>query len=276
MLFSLSEQQQEQQQQKQQQQQPLSTPQWLQSIATSVVHPIASTLSYLLTSISEASSAMLTPNSRGCVRGYIMNYFITVSLGLAVGALGGFHAYLTATGQSSIEFYKNKAAARESGARGEEEGSLGGEGDKRGGRGWLSYIFCCPYRCCCKQPPRPQQQQQQRESHRRKSHVFDAGSARVNFRAVFRTPFLSGAWLLPPTLVGLGMFGVGGGMRKGVWSCLVHRRWWCCLRAQRGCGGKRKMGGGSHPLTPSSSDDAGADFLVVREREGEGGIIRRL
>jgi hypothetical protein len=58
-----------------------------------------------------ALRAFLSPApGSGCVRAFLTGYLVTGALGLALCALGGFHAYLAATGQSSIEFYKNRGA----------------------------------------------------------------------------------------------------------------------------------------------------------------------
>jgi hypothetical protein len=58
-----------------------------------------------------ALAALLAPApGSGCVRAFLTGYLVTGALGFALCLLGGFHAYLAATGQSSIEFYKNRSA----------------------------------------------------------------------------------------------------------------------------------------------------------------------
>ena len=175
--------------------------------------------------------AILRPTSSGCIKVYLITYAVTTSLGLALCLLAGFHLYLTSTGQSSIEFYKNRGSGRK---------------EAGGGGGWRAACarrMACCLRCCRSSTAKSAKEAQAGAAAQAPPppprHVFDAGSCEANWRAVFRTPFWGGRWLLPPSWVGLGAWGMGESTRTALWQCALVRRW--CGRRGVGVGGAAPM-----------------------------------
>lgn len=154
-----------------------------------------------------------TNNALGCNRLFMVCYAVDVCVGAAVALLLFWHTYLICTGQTSIEFYRNRQEAAKHRERLKAQERVRGRLNATG-QGTKGCFGCCrrgsrcqSWLCCCLSQSKAVPTGNSSNNEWR--NPYDLGW-RTNWRFVFGTSTTYGllsvltfAWAVPPSWVGI-------------------------------------------------------------------------